>query len=374
MMLLLKKHKLVSILTIMAILFAFHPTMSFAATELSDISDHWAKEQIQSWVDSGYIKGYSDGTFKPDNNITRAEFMTMVNNAYGYTEKTDIDYTDVAEGSWYADAVAAAKAAGYIAGYPDNTMKPNNPITRQEAAVMVARIDALTSDEAAAGQFTDAASIPSWSKGAIGANAKAEIFNGYPDGTYKAENNILRSESVVALSKAKAYSDNHVQVTGTVTDVTTTGFKLTLSPQVNLLLPENIALTQGDDSVTVSAITTADFGATYTVEAALEEGQTYKLNLSKEGYVFDKNITVTMMTEEQRDEAAADAVNAQIEALPAVDELTVDDEDAVSDAKAAYDALTEAQKELVSSENKTKMNDAVTKIDELQSDTNQTEE
>ena len=80
------------------------------------------------------------------------------------------------------------------------------------------------------------------------------------------------------------------------------------------------------------------------------------------------------MTAEQRDEAAADAVTAKIEALPAVDELTVDDAAAVSDAKAAYDALTEAQKELVSSENKTKMNDAVTKIDELQSDTNQTED
>lgn len=290
---LMKNHKLLSILTIMAILFTFHPTMSFAATELNDISDHWAKDQIQSWVDSGYVQGYPDGTFKPDKNITRAEFMTIVNNAYGYTEKADIDYTDVAEGSWYADAVAVAKAAGYIEGYPDNTMKPESPITRQEAAVMIARLDALTSDEAAAGQFTDSASIPSWSKGAIGANAKAEIFNGYPDGTYKAENNILRSESVVALSKAKDYGDAHVQVTATVTDVTTTGFKLALSPQVNLLMPENVTLTQGDDSVTISAITTTDYGATYTVAADLEEGQSYKLNITKEGYVFGKDIAVT---------------------------------------------------------------------------------
>ena len=88
--LLTKRNKFVSILGILAILLALNPISAFAAEPMEDISGHWAEEQIQDFVDNGYIKGYPDGSFKPDNNITRAEFMTIANNAFGYTEKAEI--------------------------------------------------------------------------------------------------------------------------------------------------------------------------------------------------------------------------------------------------------------------------------------------
>ena len=77
-------------------------------------------------------RGLPDGTFKPDNSITRAEFVTLVNKAFNMTAKAEIDFTDVPAGAWYYGEVAKAKAAGYIGGYPDNTMRPDNPISRQE--------------------------------------------------------------------------------------------------------------------------------------------------------------------------------------------------------------------------------------------------
>ncbi len=362
-----KKNKFISILGILAILFTLNLGSAFAAEPLTDISGHWAKEQIQSFVDSGYVQGYPNGTFKPDNDITRAEFMTIANKAFGFTEKAEINYTDVNAGSWYADTVAIAKAAGYINGYPNGTMKPDAPITREEAAVIVAKIDALTSNETAANTFTDGADLAAWSKGSIGACADAKIFTGYPNGSFQAANLIERGESVVALSKALAYKNAPVAVTATVTNITTGGFQLNLTPAVDGLTQSAVTLTHVDNNVTVSAITTTTTGAAYTVTADLEEGQTYKLNLAKDGYNFGTDVTFTVLTAQQiADQAAADAVTAKISALPNTADLTLENKDAVNEAKTAFDALTDPQKALISAETQTKLNDAIAKIGTLQ--------
>lgn len=129
------------------------------------------------------MSGYADGTFKPDQYITRAEFMTLVNKAFNFTDIVPIDYSDVNPEAWYGNTVSRAKAAGYISGYPDGTMKPDNTISREEAASIILRLKNLVPNEAALNQFTDAANI-TWSKGAVGALANAGIMLGYPDGTF----------------------------------------------------------------------------------------------------------------------------------------------------------------------------------------------
>ncbi|WCK54300.1 S-layer homology domain-containing protein [Aneurinibacillus sp. Ricciae_BoGa-3] len=58
-----------------------------ALADVKDVSGHWAQAQITKWVDKGYISGYADGTFKPNNSITRAEFMTLVNKSFGLLKK-----------------------------------------------------------------------------------------------------------------------------------------------------------------------------------------------------------------------------------------------------------------------------------------------
>ena len=86
------------------------------AAEFKDTSKHWAKTYIEEAVKYGFVSGYTDGTFKPDNPITRAEFTKMLNSAIGNTAETDINFPDVKSGKWYYNDVQKGVAAGFISG------------------------------------------------------------------------------------------------------------------------------------------------------------------------------------------------------------------------------------------------------------------
>lgn len=173
-----------------------------AASQLSDIEGSFAKNEIQAWIDAGLVQGYSDGTFKPEQFITRASFIALVNRAFGYTHEAEISFKDVSVDSWYHTEVARAIEAGYLHGYPNNTMKPHETITRQEAAKMISIINQLSKNEKAAETFKDSSSMPDWSKGFVGAMLAEDLMVGYPDGSFKPLQNITRAEAVVTLHNA----------------------------------------------------------------------------------------------------------------------------------------------------------------------------
>lgn len=178
------------------------------AAGLTDVSGHWAKTQIEKMVSIGAVKGYPDGSFKPDKQITRAEFTTIVNQAFKkFNKDAKAGFADVKESDWYFSQVASGKIAGFISGYTDNTFKPNRAITRAEAASILAELKDLdTSKTDVADKFTDAADIAGWAKGKIAAVTTAKIMSGYPDGSFKANNPITRAEAVVAVDKAMGAS------------------------------------------------------------------------------------------------------------------------------------------------------------------------
>lgn len=178
------------------------PLLITNALAESDLTGHWAGSTIQEWIDKGLAKGYGDGSFKPDNNITRAEFISLVNNAFGFTSKADIQFKDVKSSEWYYEAIQKAVAAGYIGGYPDDTMQPNALITRQEAAIVIAKVKNLKLDAGLVNQFSDWGKMASWSEGYIGTVVKAGFMKGYPDGTFKPEAQIKRGEAIIALNNA----------------------------------------------------------------------------------------------------------------------------------------------------------------------------
>ncbi|MEG6615170.1 S-layer homology domain-containing protein [Peptococcaceae bacterium 1198_IL3148] len=185
------------------VLFVVLAFAGLAYAQATDIQGHWAESQINSWTDQGLAKGYQDGTFKPNNSITRAEFITLVNRAFDFNETVEINFTDVKSTDWFAGEIAKAKAVGYVGGYSDGSIKPNNQITRQEAASMLARILQLdTSNVAAVANFKDAQSIPQWSKGSIGAVVAKGYMGGYPDQTFKPTRSITRAEAIVTLDRA----------------------------------------------------------------------------------------------------------------------------------------------------------------------------
>jgi len=183
---------------------AAYSPVAFAAPQFKDIQNHWAADQIKAMVDLGVVSGYADNTFRPDNQITRAEFMTLVNKTFKFTASAEMSYPDVKAGDWFASEVSKAKAAGYIAGYQDGTIKPNNQLSRQEAAAMIARAAKLEAgNEQLLAKFGDAASIPGWSRGAIAAMVSKGYIAGYSDGTFKPTKTITRAEAVAMLAKAQ---------------------------------------------------------------------------------------------------------------------------------------------------------------------------
>lgn len=196
--------------------------MAFAAagTTPSDIKGHWAEAQILTWVDKGFIKGYEDGSFKPNNSITRAEFITLVNRSFGFTEQAQISFSDVNSSNWSYVEIAKGVKAGYIAGYADGTIGANKSISRQEVAVIVNRLLGLSA-AAVPSTFTDASKIAEWAKISVDNAVAAGILNGYAaDNTFKPANPITRAESVVTLDRANVPKVAAYDLSGTYGPVT----------------------------------------------------------------------------------------------------------------------------------------------------------
>jgi len=168
---------------------------------LSDVNQvTWAQESIQFMIDKGFISGYSNGTFMPQNVITRAELITIINKMNNFTEEKIISFNDVKSSDWYHKEVAKAVYAGVANGFPDNTFKPNDAVTREQVAVI---LNNLYGFENKTDVFTilDFNNISSWAKDAVGNIVGSGIMKGYPDGKFLGKNPITRAEVAVVLNK-----------------------------------------------------------------------------------------------------------------------------------------------------------------------------
>ncbi|WP_158630023.1 S-layer homology domain-containing protein [Cohnella sp. AR92] len=173
-----------------------------------DIDGHWAEASLRQAVEDGWLTGDENGKVAPDRRITRAELMALANRAFGLKDTAEVSFSDVPQAAWYAPEVAIAVKAGYVSGYPDGTARPNEQVTRQETAAMLAGLtQKLLGAEAAKGEgvsFTDGADIGNWSAEAVKTLAGLAILKGFPDGTFRPNSPITRAEAVVALARLKA--------------------------------------------------------------------------------------------------------------------------------------------------------------------------
>ncbi|MFF2889120.1 S-layer homology domain-containing protein, partial [Paenibacillus sp. NPDC057967] len=176
--------------------------------ELIDIAGHWAENQIKQAVALGLVNGYPDQTFRPNQSVTRAEFIVMlVKLLQPKWSGTTHEFTDQASiGSWAEHATAQALELGWVQGYDDGTFRPNQSITRAEAAVIIARALGIGKGSAASTGFADDSSIPSWAKAAIEALRLEGIIGGRGANQYMPQANITRSESIALLMRL--YTDN----------------------------------------------------------------------------------------------------------------------------------------------------------------------
>ncbi len=153
-------------------------------------------------VSMQYMNGYEDGTFRPQNPITRAEAAKIIALLSGTFEKTTTyrnPFSDVAVGTWFAGYVGFSSGKGLVNGYDDGTFRPEAPIIRAEFAAAIARMAEISPAEGESG-FADTAG--SWADGYVKAMSEKEIINGYDDGLFHPNQPITRAEAVKVVNSA----------------------------------------------------------------------------------------------------------------------------------------------------------------------------
>ncbi len=162
-----------------------------------DILDHWAEEEICFLYSQNDIEGYSERNFLPDNDITRAEFLkiSLLNLGYTVYSVQSSEFTDITEGDWYYQYVTFAKSKSFVSGYSDGSFHPNDTITRAEAVVMITQIAGIIDyDTSSLTSFSDV-KADDWFGTAVAVATQYEIVEGYGDGTFRPTSNISRAEA-----------------------------------------------------------------------------------------------------------------------------------------------------------------------------------
>ena len=170
-------------------------------------SEHWCYNKIIDFEQKGFVCGYEDGTFKPDQIITRAEYVKIVNNFFGYELENDKEcgFEDISSGDWFYPYVNEAVERGYIKGYEDGTFRPEEPIRRQEATVILSRILGIDDEEYpenhidGLAQYSDGKEIEDWAYQAVHSYSVYNFINGYEDGSLRILQNVTRAETVELL-------------------------------------------------------------------------------------------------------------------------------------------------------------------------------
>lgn len=157
------------------------------------------KNAVEEVKAIAYIKGYPDGTFKPQANVTRAEaaqmFATLLNGGTNFGTSQATKFSDASD-DWYSKAINYVVGKGLISGYPNGTFKPNESITRAEFAQMISGY--VKNEKASTSDFKDVKDH--WAKDAIDKLYGNKNVNGYPDGSFKPNAKITRAEAVTILN------------------------------------------------------------------------------------------------------------------------------------------------------------------------------
>ena len=158
-----------------------------------------AMDKLLNW---GVVGGYPDGGLHPERSLTRAEFVAMVNRAYGYTQTGATPFIDVPNTAWFYDDIGIAYNANYFGGVSPRMAAPDSSLTREQAMVLLARNMRLDPVAGEVTEFADGRNFADWSRGYARAAAQMGLIGGYGDGSYKPQNNISRGEMGIMLQRA----------------------------------------------------------------------------------------------------------------------------------------------------------------------------
>lgn len=177
------------------------------ASTLTDLQGYWGQAYVDALANRNYIGGFPDGTFRPNTFITRAQFAAIAAKALNLPAASNSRiFVDVPSSFWGAGAIAAVSNAGLVGGFPDGTFRPNDQITRAQALVILTKALKTTNpDLAGLNRYGDLAAVPEWAKDSIARAANAGIIVNFPSATLIEPNRVSTRGEVAALMYQTLY-------------------------------------------------------------------------------------------------------------------------------------------------------------------------
>ncbi|MFD0716190.1 Ig-like domain-containing protein [Paenibacillus sp. GCM10027626] len=176
--------------------------------KFNDIQGHWAEASIIEAAHRGIIVGFGDGTFRPQQAVTRAQFIVMVQRALRFDgSESNRSFPDLQTvGAWAHSRLLKAVEAGWLTGYPDGTLRPNAPLTRTEMAIVIARALELQPGDAQHVSFADAEDIPIWGKAAVEAARRNGLLRGQGSNRFNPGAATTRAEAATLMLRLLSWS------------------------------------------------------------------------------------------------------------------------------------------------------------------------
>ncbi len=184
------------------------------ATAFADVApNYWAKDYIQALASKGVIAGFPDGTFKPNEPVTRAQFAAIINKAFAPPAKNQaINFRDIQSNFWAYSAIQTSTKGGFLAGYPNNTFRPQQEIPRVQVLVSLANGLGLTANnESVLSVYSDAAQIPGWASLPIAAATTKQLVVNYPTASQLSPNRQATRAEVAAFVYQALVSSGQAQ-------------------------------------------------------------------------------------------------------------------------------------------------------------------
>ena len=189
-----------------AIVIDDHSHAAEAALPFSDVNDNdWFFDVVRYVYEQGLMTGTSDREFSPNLTTTRGMIVSILNRLEGSPIAESAGFTDVADGDWYADAVNWAASEGIVAGYEDNTFRPNDPITREQLAAMLMNYAAWKGEDVSAradlSGYNDAASVSSWAAETVQWAVADGLISGMPGNLLEPQGSATRAQVAAILER-----------------------------------------------------------------------------------------------------------------------------------------------------------------------------
>ncbi len=290
------------------------PATAAETVPFSDVKlDTPQGEAILKMYENGCLAGYEDGTFRPDGFVTRAELVRIINQVFNFTVNEKLATTDFSDKSaWFYQDVRTAQQMGYISGFGDNTFRPKDNFTRQQACVV---LTLLTNAKDAEKEVVISDTVAPWAKSYVDAAINAGLFTLEENNTFRATQNITRGELCLALAdfvKEDTQATTSAESTSEATTETETTTKKTTTGGGGG--SSSSSSDKKDDTTTTTEATTNAVTTEATTETTTKDSSTTPVKPTTTTTTTEATTEVTT-AEVQVDEALLTSINRTIRNL-----------------------------------------------------------